>query len=314
MLIKMNSNRKFFSKIGFNYLIYIISSLIITIIIANIIAATKPEIINNINISTVISAICNYILPLPILIHLMNKIKSTRPEIHKINIKTFLKYLCITITLMWIGNLTGTIITTILGGAIQSDISNPIQNLINSTDIWLNLLLISIIGPIFEEFFFRKLLIDRTIVYGAKVSIILSAVIFGLVHGNLNQFFYSALIGGFLGYVYIKTGRITYTIALHMIINLIGSVVSLSLNNSISSLSTGTINPIALIFVISYFTMLIISLFIGISSIWDYKKAKFNGEKTEINLKNPLKTVFLNTGMICFVLFFIIKMILQAIS
>ena len=310
----MNSNKKFFSKIGFNYLIYIISSLIITIIIANIIAATKPEIINNINISTVISAICNYILPLPILIHLMNKIKSTRPEIHKINIKTFLKYLCITITLMWIGNLTGTIITTILGGAIQSDISNPIQTLINSTDIWLNLLLISIIGPIFEEFFFRKLLIDRTIVYGAKVSIILSAVIFGLVHGNLNQFFYSALIGGFLGYVYIKTGRITYTIALHMIINLIGSVVSLSLNNSISSLSTGTINPIALIFVISYFTMLIISLFIGISSIWDYKKAKFNGEKTEINLKNPLKTVFLNTGMICFVLFFIIKMILQAIS
>ena len=310
----MNSNKKFFSKIGFNYLIYIISSLIITIIIANIIAATKPEIINNINISTVISAICNYILPLPILIHLMNKIKSTRPEIHKINIKTFLKYLCITITLMWIGNLTGTIITTILGGAIQSDISNPIQNLINSTDIWLNILLISIIGPIFEEFFFRKLLIDRTIVYGAKVSIILSAVIFGLVHGNLNQFFYSALIGGFLGYVYIKTGRITYTIALHMIINLIGSVVSLSLNNSISSLSTGTINPIALIFVISYFTMLIISLFIGISSIWDYKKAKFNGEKTEINLKNPLKTVFLNTGMICFVLFFIIKMILQAIS
>ena len=310
----MNSNKKFFSKIGFNYLIYIISSLIITIIIANIIAATKPEIINNINISTVISAICNYILPLPILIHLMNKIKSTRPEIHKINIKTFLKYLCITITLMWIGNLTGTIITTILGGAIQSDISNPIQNLINSTDIWLNLLLISIIGPIFEEFFFIKLLIDRTIVYGAKVSIILSAVIFGLVHGNLNQFFYSALIGGFLGYVYIKTGRITYTIALHMIINLIGSVVSLSLNNSISSLSTGTINPIALIFVISYFTMLIISLFIGISSIWDYKKAKFNGEKTEINLKNPLKTVFLNTGMICFVLFFIIKMILQAIS
>ena len=310
----MNSNKKFFSIIGFNYLIYIISSLIITIIIANIIAATTPEIINNINISTVISAICNYILPLPILIHLMNKIKSTRPEIHKINIKTFLKYLCITITLMWIGNLTGTIITTILGGAIQSDISNPIQNLINSTDIWLNLLLISIIGPIFEEFFFRKLLIDRTIVYGAKVSIILSAVIFGLVHGNLNQFFYSALIGGFLGYVYIKTGRITYTIALHMIINLIGSVVSLSLNNSISSLSTGTINPIALIFVISYFTMLIISLFIGISSIWDYKKAKFNGEKTEINLKNPLKTVFLNTGMICFVLFFIIKMILQAIS
>ena len=302
----MNSNKKFFSKIGFNYLIYAISTLIITIILANIIAFTKPEILNNINISTIITAISNYLLPLPILVFLMRKLDAKKLEVNNLNIKTFLTYLCIAFTLMWIGNIIGIIITNVLGGAIQ--------NLINSTDLWLNILLISIIAPIFEEFFFRKLLIDRTIKYGVKISIILSAILFGLFHGNLNQFFYATLLGGFFAYVYIKTGKITYTILLHMTINLTGSVVSLFLTKSVTNLITGIINPFDLSFVIIYSLVFIIALFIGIINLLKYKKAKFNGKKTEISLKQPLKTTFLNAGMLCFILFFIIKMILQTIS
>ncbi|MCQ2971172.1 MAG: CPBP family intramembrane metalloprotease [archaeon] len=310
----MNSNKKFFSRIGFNYLIYAVFSLVITMILANIIAYTSPEILNNINTSTTITAICNYILPLPVFIYLMGKLDSKKLEIHKINARTFLKYLCITFTLMWIGNIIGVIITTALSGAIQSDISNPIQDLINSTGIWLNIVLISIIGPVFEEFFFRKLLIDRTIKYGARTSIVLSAVMFGLFHGNLNQFFYSALIGGFFAYVYIKTGKITYTILLHMIINLLGSVVSLFLNSSVTNLITGTINPFDLIFVLLYLAILIITLIIGLTNLLNYKQAKFNGQKTEISLQKPLKTIFLNLGMFCFIIFFTIKMVLQVIN
>ncbi len=314
MLIKMKSNTKFFSKIGFNYLIYAISSIVITIILANIIATLNPEILNDMNISTIITAICNYILPLPILLYLMKKIESRKLEIHKLNVKTFLKFLCIAFTLMWIGNIIGVIATTAISGVIQNDITNPIQKLINSTDIWLNLLLISIIGPIFEEFFFRKLIIDRTIKYGARISIIISAIMFGLFHGNLSQIFYSALLGGFFSYVYIKTGKITYTIILHMIINLMGSVMSLFLTSSINNLNNSIMNPYDLSFVILYLAIVIIALIIGLTSLLNYKQAKFNGEKTEIALKHPLKTTFLNAGMICFILFFIIKIILQAIN
>lgn len=61
----------------------------------------------------------------------------------------------------------------------------------------MNLALISIIGPIFEEILFRKILIDKTIKYGARISIIISALLFGLFHGNVNQFFYAFLMGGF---------------------------------------------------------------------------------------------------------------------
>ena len=117
---------------------------------------------------------------------------------------------------MWIGNITGTIITNLLSFTIQNDIANPIQNLINSTDLWLNLILISLIGPIFEEIIFRKILIDRTIKYGPLASILVSAIIFGLIHGNLNQFCYTVLVGVFFAYVYIKTGQIKYSIGLIM--------------------------------------------------------------------------------------------------
>ena len=167
----------------------------------------------------------------------MRKLDSTEIKKNNLGFKTFLKYLCITFTLMWIGNITGTIITNLLSFTIQNDIANPIQNLINSTDLWLNLILISLIGPIFEEIIFRKILIDRTIKYGPLASILVSAIIFGLIHGNLNQFCYNVLVGGFFAYVYIKTGQIKYSIGLHIILNMLGSVLSMIVNNSAVNLS-----------------------------------------------------------------------------
>ena len=134
----MNANKKFFLKIGFIYLAYSIASILFLIILSNIIAVIRPEILNNINIATIITAICNYVLPLPILLFLMRKLDSTEIKKNNLGFKTFLKYLCITFTLMWIGNITGTIITNLLSFTIQNDIANPIQNLINSTDLIIN--------------------------------------------------------------------------------------------------------------------------------------------------------------------------------
>ena len=39
----------------------------------------------------------------------------------------------------------------------------------------------------------------------------------------MNQFSYAFLIGLFLGFIYVKTGKLGYTIGLHMAINFIGS-------------------------------------------------------------------------------------------
>lgn len=309
----MNIHKKFFAEIGVNYLILGAAALLCQILIVNVLSILKPEYLSDINIITVISSICNYIIPFPVFYGLMKKLDSEKPEKERVGIKTFMLYTGITLTLMWIGNIIGLAITTILSSTIQNNIANPVQELINSTDIWLNLLLISIIGPIFEEIFFRKFLIDRTVKYGARVSIILSAVLFAFFHGNLNQFFYALLMGGFFAYVYIKTGKITYTIILHIIVNFMGSVVSLIFSNSVMNIQTG-ITLIDATIIIAYFLILLLSIILGIYGLTKFKKAKFNGIKTKINLKNPFKTVYLNYGMVLFLLFFTAQMIYQVLS
>lgn len=309
--MNLNIHKKFFSKIGINYLIFGIITLFSQIIIFNMIGIIDINLFNDINVKTISGSICNYIIPLPIFIYLMNKLDSVKLSKENLSIKTLIFYICITFSLMWIGNMVGLTITHALGIVIHNDISNPIQNIIHSTDLMLNLVLISIIGPIFEEILFRKVLIDRTIKYGAKVSIILSAVLFAFFHGNLNQFFYALLIGGFFAYVYVKTGNIIYTIILHLIINLMGSVVTLLIMQNVHAITSGTATTFDVVIVIIYFALIILIFLIGLIGLINYKKAKFNSSKTQIALKKPLKTVFLNLGMILFMGFFTFEIIFQ---
>lgn len=305
----LNQDEKFFSKIGINYLIYAISALIIQIIAVNILGATNSTLLNDFNVITILSAISNYVLPFPILFYLMKKIDAQTLEKQNLNLKTFLLYLSITFTLMWIGNIIGLAITSALGIIFQTEITNPVETLINSSDIWLNLILISVAGPIFEEIFFRKLLIDRTIKYGARVSIILSAVIFGFFHGNISQFFYTFLLGGFFAYVYIRTGKIIYTMILHIIVNLMGSVVSLFVVQSAQTFISNTYTSIDIVIVLIYVLIILSALLVGVIGLSRFKKAKFNGCKTQICLKNPIKTILLNPGMILLILFFVAEII-----
>lgn len=305
----MNAHEKLFSKIGFNYLIFGIFALIIQIILINVIGIVNIDLISDFNVLTILTSLCNYILPFPILYYLMKKIEKQEIEKQNLSLKKFLLYLSVTLTLVWIGNIMGLILTSAIGNLFQTDITNPVETMLNSTDIWLNLLLISIIGPIFEEIFFRKFLIDRTIKYGARVSIILSAVIFGFFHGNINQLFYTFFIGGFFAYVYIRTGKIIYTIALHIIVNLMGSVVSLFVVESAQSIISKTYGTMDMAIVVIYVMIIIITFIIGIIGLSMYQKAKFNGSKTQIGLKNPLKTSLLNPGIICLILFFVSQII-----
>lgn len=283
-----------------------VASLIIQIIVINILGFTNHNILNNFNAITIVSAICNYILPFPVLFYLMRKIEKQELENERLSLKKFLLYLSITFTLMWIGNMVGLAITSAIGSLFHMEITNPVQTLIGSTDIWLNLILISVLGPIFEEIFFRKFLIDRTIKYGARISIILSAVIFGFFHGNLSQFFYAFLLGGFFAYVYIRTGKIIYTIILHIIVNLMGSVVSLLVVQSVQAFTSNTYATTDLMIIVIYVLLMLAAFFVGLVGLLSYKKGKFNGSKTQIAIKHPLKTSLLNPGMILFILFYVL--------
>lgn len=88
------------------------------------------------------------------------------------------------------------------------------------------IILAVIMAPIFEEIIFRGIIQKGLINKGLKprTAIIISAVVFGLVHMNPWQFVGAVLLGCVLGLVYDKTKSLLLPILLHAFNNLCSSI------------------------------------------------------------------------------------------
>jgi len=75
-----------------------------------------------------------------------------------------------------------------------------------------------LIAPIFEELLYRGAVLRSFEKYGRRFAILVSAMLFGLMHGNFYQIFMAAGIGLILGYLATEYS-IKLTIILHMINN-----------------------------------------------------------------------------------------------
>ena len=163
-----------------------------------------------------------YLIAMPIAVMLMGK--STVIETRKFDMKPglFFKLLLMCLPMMWAGSVFGSMLSMVLSNGEATD---RVADLAMQTNIW-NVVFLVIVGPVFEEWLFRKQLIDHTRKYGEKTAILLSGLAFGLFHMNLFQFFYAFLLGLMFGYVYTRTSKLRYSTAMHMIINFNGGVLA----------------------------------------------------------------------------------------
>lgn len=84
-----------------------------------------------------------------------------------------------------------------------------------------------IAAPILEELLFRGMIYRRLRDFcNAKLAIIISAVFFGVFHGNLVQFVYAFIIGLMLAYVYEKMKTIWAPIVFHVGANLLSVLIT----------------------------------------------------------------------------------------
>ena len=86
-----------------------------------------------------------------------------------------------------------------------------------------------VLAPIMEELTFRKLLLDRMRTIDKPSALFFTALAFGLFHSNLVQFFYAFGVGRIFGCIYLRTGRIGYSMVLHVVVNFLGSAAALFL-------------------------------------------------------------------------------------
>ncbi|KAA6351586.1 hypothetical protein EZS27_001109 [termite gut metagenome] len=85
---------------------------------------------------------------------------------------------------------------------------------------WFGIVLIALLGPVFEEILFRgaitKVLLKH---YSPTKAIIISALIFGIIHWNPVQIVGGGLLGLLLAWIYYKTGSLLPGILIHIINN-----------------------------------------------------------------------------------------------
>lgn len=82
----------------------------------------------------------------------------------------------------------------------------------------------AIVPALAEEFLFRGCVLSSLMPYGKKTAVILSALLFALMHGNFAQFFYTFAAGIVLALVYIETGSIWTPTFIHLFNNFYGVI------------------------------------------------------------------------------------------
>ena len=191
---------------------------------------------------------------------------------HRMRPSDIFQALCISLFLMYVGSGIGQWLNRLLSASSESTVSSRFSDLIEQSALRIVILIVVLIGPIAEELIFRKLLIDRMIVFGDRTAILLSAFLFAIYHGTFTQCFYAFFLGLVFAYVYIRTGRPFVNIGLHMLINGIGTLgpilLSRILHQSISNITAGSLrsigNPMALIGVGTYSMVLLVLAAAGI--------------------------------------------------
>lgn len=123
-----------------------------------------------------------------------------------------------------------------MGYVVNNDL--PMQDLMTSSGGYfaLGLLIYALLPAIAEELIFRGIIqTSLSTRYKDSVTIIISTLIFVLMHGSLNQTFYQLIVGVMLSYLALVGGSVVYSIILHFLNNAL--VVVFSCFNIVSYLS-----------------------------------------------------------------------------
>lgn len=309
--------KKTFSRIGLAF-----SAILVVATALQLLWFWLPDVIlgenNALNVSSwwmwLGSIIPMQLIGIPLGVLIMHKLPAQKPEDHKLSAKHFLEFLAMSFCLMYAGNLIGTFLSTGLSGG---NAQNAVAEMAMDTNP-LKILAMVILAPLLEEFLCRKVVIDRTRQYGEKLSVVLSALIFGLLHQNLFQFFYAFGLGLVFGFIYIRTGRLRYTVLLHIIINFMGGVAAPWIISQVDLNTMMNLDPTAstaeimalyeqilpgLLLLLGYVTVLLGLAITGLVLLIKRCKSLYWADAEELLPKGTTgKTVYLNVGMVLYVL------------
>lgn len=88
-------------------------------------------------------------------------------------------------------------------------------------------LYLCVLAPIFEELLLRGFALKILSRINTRAAIIVTSVMFGLIHGNITQFLFATALGIILATLTVKCGSVIPAIAVHMFVNTTNTLISL---------------------------------------------------------------------------------------
>lgn len=318
----LKTYKKHFSSLGLMYFLGALIIIGVQVAVSMLVLAFAPSLLDNPNLSLLVSMLPTYAIAFPLTSLLIHQVPGVQMKKHDMKPTQLLGAFAISYALMYLSNLAGQFFTNIIGIIKGSPVDDAIADLVSELNPLTAFFVMVLLAPALEEWIFRKLLVDRTIRYGEGTAIFLSGLMFGLFHGNLNQFVYTFLVGAFWAFIYVKTGRLRYTIYLHMALNFMGSVGSLFFLGAISTLEGGSsamngfhfllgmLIPLAIVipYLIVVFGLVISGIVLLVTN---WKRFRLIPAELFIPKEKRFSVIFLNAGMILYVLFWIIQIVLQ---
>jgi len=160
-------------------------------------------------------------------------------------------------------------------------------------------ILMVVIAPIFEEFLVRGIMYDALKPYGCGMAMIISSVLFGLMHGSMYMLFYTTALGFALAYIRYATDSLFVPTILHAIINSVGA--GLLLVSSVSEITDGEsklVNTILSLYTLAVLVLIIVGIIAFIKKIPTIRRYRIDNPWGEVKAGKKTSLFFLSVPVI----------------
>ena len=236
--LRLREHCGYFSHLGWSLFAMIVAMTAAQMVLMLWAQLSSPELMNSGAFLWLLSVGVMYGVGMPVLCGFFRRLPA--PPVTRgrpLGPARFVQVYLIALAGLYLSNYVTLGITWLIGQLRGSPVANPVETM-TGYPAALNVLLGCVIAPVCEELAFRRLLLDRLRPYGDRFAVCVSALCFGLFHGNLSQMLYAFTVGLVLGYVALRTGRIWQAMLLHAMVNAV-SVVLIPLTEQVDAL-TGT--------------------------------------------------------------------------
>lgn len=161
-----------------------------------------------------------------------------------------------------------------------------------------------VVAPVIEEIWVRGIMYDALKPYGVGVAILISSLLFGIMHGSLYMLFYTTAYGLALGYIRYATDSLLIVTILHAIVNGIAAVILVLLSVTEMTVTHSRALTTSLnLFLVAVLVAIIIGVITFFAKIPKIRKYKFENQWSQVGGGKKVALFFVSVPVLVMLLF-----------